>query len=401
MDACANTMDGWLTALVPRLNASIAIDAATWHLLLPVLGGSAYDTPECRAYVTERLAFYAAERAQLRLLQAYPLVPQRTPEWYALRKNRLTASRTADALGNAPVNTRRRLCLQKAGILPDEGLSPHVSALKWGTMMETIASRIYSALNHGVEVHEFGLMPHPTLTCFGASPDGITEMGRMVEFKCPFSRICKPGFVPESYALQIQGQLAVCGLRECDYLECYLKQQGSLDVYMETCGATAYAPVRFHGVICEFWIADAQTYTYLYSPPDLTSHEAVAWARTASAEAQAANPTWGFVDYTTWAQTELNMVRVNFDPVRWELVAADIQRFWDDVETARANPQDVVMPATRKRRNEETPNATTAQTLVQRPSFIDEEDDDPMTGGGTSPPAIPSRRPKLFIEEDD
>jgi hypothetical protein len=74
---------------------------------------------------------------------------------------------------------------------------------------------------------------HPELAGFGASPDGITEDGIMLEIKCPYSRVPVAGEVPKAYRAQVQGQLEVCGLEECDFLECrfemYFDEEEFLD----------------------------------------------------------------------------------------------------------------------------------------------------------------------------
>jgi hypothetical protein len=67
---------------------------------------------------------------------------------------------------------------------------------------------------------------------FGASPDGITDDGIMLEIKCPLRRKIN-GQVPLQYYYQIQGQLDVCGLDICDYLECEFAKYNDYDEYVE------------------------------------------------------------------------------------------------------------------------------------------------------------------------
>eukprot|EP00798_Chlamydomonas_sp_ICE-L_P017264 gene17264-biopygen26171 len=81
-----------------------------------------------------------------------------------------------------------------------------------------IIERSRSVKNTDVLVHEFGLLRHGSKSFLGASPDGVTEDGVMLEIKCPWRRKID-GTVPMQYYLQIQGQLAVTGLLECDYFE--------------------------------------------------------------------------------------------------------------------------------------------------------------------------------------
>jgi putative phage-type endonuclease len=145
-------------------------------------------------------------------------IAQRTPAWYSARTNMVTASDFAQALGRGKFGSQKALVRDKCGYdvtkAPDFGAAP----LRWGTKYEPVAQAVYAA-KMGCMVHEFGLLRHPDVPFFGASPDGVTDRGVMVEIKCPWRREMT-GEVPEQYFYQIQGQLAVCGLEECDYVEC-------------------------------------------------------------------------------------------------------------------------------------------------------------------------------------
>eukprot|EP00798_Chlamydomonas_sp_ICE-L_P002706 gene2706-biopygen7861 len=86
----------------------------------------------------------------------------------------------------------------------------------WNTIQKQYGDS--DTLNTNVLVHEFGLLRHASKSFLGASPDGVTEDGVMLEIKCPWRRKID-GTVPMQYYLQIQGQLAVSGLLECDNFE--------------------------------------------------------------------------------------------------------------------------------------------------------------------------------------
>lgn len=173
----------------------------------------------------ERRERVAGRRVVLDKLMENPGIAQRTPEWYAARNDMISASDFAQALGCAKFGNQREFFQKKAG-LPEEQtpFDGSVPPLKWGVMYEPVAQALYSAVNAGVKVHEFGLLCHPTLDFIGASPDGITETGVMVEIKCPYRRKIVPGEVPTQYYYQIQGQLAVCGLDQCDFWEVELEE---------------------------------------------------------------------------------------------------------------------------------------------------------------------------------
>ena len=92
-----------------------------------------------------------------------------------------------------------------------------------------VCQLVYERLRDA-RVEEFGLLRHAEHAFVGASPDGICDersapelVGRLVEFKAPYSREIVPGAVPKKYLAQMQGQLEVTQMDLCDYLECSLR----------------------------------------------------------------------------------------------------------------------------------------------------------------------------------
>lgn len=157
------------------------------------------------------------------------LPEQRTPEWYKFRENLLTASSWGNILGY--IGSRKEVLLQKCGYEPSQFKGNEFT--RWGTKYEPIATRIYERRT-GKTITDFGCMRHPAPENFflGASPDGISDDGVMLEIKCPPKRvIC--GTPTDYYWAQMQGQLEVCDLERCDFLECKLAEFNSSDEYME------------------------------------------------------------------------------------------------------------------------------------------------------------------------
>jgi len=163
-------------------------------------------------------------KEKLNKLREIPVIEQRSPEWYEVRKNLITASDFAQALGDGKFSSQKQLYKNKCGYEEVE-FNGNIPPLKWGTMFEYVAQTIYAQRNN-VKIYEFGLIKHPYIPYFGASPDGISENGIMLEIKCPFKRKID-GQIPLQYYYQIQGQLDVCDLDECDYLECELEKSSS------------------------------------------------------------------------------------------------------------------------------------------------------------------------------
>ena len=72
-------------------------------------------------------------------------------------------------------------------VKPYEKTWRRIKACEWGTKYEDVAKKLYEIKNNTL-VHEFSCLPHPKYPFIGASPDGISELGRMLEIKCPYSR---------------------------------------------------------------------------------------------------------------------------------------------------------------------------------------------------------------------
>ena len=158
-------------------------------------------------------------------LKERPLIKQRSEEWFKLRENRLTASDLYDAVYHP-------ITLIKKKIKNVSFNSYSIPALKWGCMFEEVAANIYAHLN-STKINEFGLLVNDKINNFGASPDGITDEGIMIEIKCPYSREIKDKVIPDKYYYQMQGQMAVCELDICDYIECKFKTFNNIDEYIE------------------------------------------------------------------------------------------------------------------------------------------------------------------------
>lgn len=281
--------------------------------------------------VKTRLKKISKYRKKLYELKKMPLVKQRTPEWFELRKNRLTASDMFDAITSSSL----QLAKKKAGVLIDEVNLNKVPAIKWGTMFEDMAMRCYSQRNDDIGINEFGLIPDKTLEHFGASPDGISELGIMIEIKCPYSRKIKDGFIPPKYHMQMQGQLAVCDLEECDFLECDFKEFKDLEEYLSSIDESS---ILDHGVIAEFGVPETDSYYYIYSSEKLTPQECLNELEKKITDKLKEDDTVIFNKLIPWKLQELNVQRVYFDKTEWCNISPKIEKFWEKVEECKKLP---------------------------------------------------------------
>ena len=141
-------------------------------------------------------------------------IQQRTEEWYRIRNNILTASDCASVLGINPYKSRKQLLREKKG-----DIKPFIGNFitEHGVKYEPIAIQKYESL-YNDKVHETGLYIHKDFDWLGASPDGVTSSGSLVEVKCPFKRIIEH-CVPDYYYPQIQVQLDVLDVDNCIFIQ--------------------------------------------------------------------------------------------------------------------------------------------------------------------------------------
>lgn len=292
--------------------------------------------------IYKRISQIKNNRKTLRELIKIPEIKQRTEEWYEARKTRLTASDLYDAIKKTNISTM--LAKKKAKIVVDKINYNGIPALKWGTMFEPMATRCYSQHNNNIGIYDFGLICDSNNEHFGASPDGINELGIMIEIKCPYSRKIIDTFIPEKYKLQIQGQLAVCNLTECDYVECEFKTIDEESQYLEE-----FKDMKAnHGIIAEY-ICDTGEYYYLYSRENMNSCECLddiieqrnKFALSLSLSLSSSskdnnNPTYNKLIY--WKLEKINTQRVKFNKEVWDTIVPKINEFWEKVEEYKLLP---------------------------------------------------------------
>lgn len=156
-------------------------------------------------------------RDRVNYLKEVPQPEQRTSEWYTYREGRITASDAAAIWNQNPFCRREELLEKKSSPIPIP-FNGSLDAVNHGVRFEPSVTWMYEK-RMGEPVIEFGCLPHDEIPFIGASPDGITNEGIMLEIKCPFQREIY-GVPPIYYWIQMQLQLEVADLERCDFVEC-------------------------------------------------------------------------------------------------------------------------------------------------------------------------------------
>jgi len=151
---------------------------------------------------------------------------QGSPDWFAARLGKVTASRVADVVartksgwGASRANYAAQLIAERLTGVPAEGYSN--AAMQWGTEMEPQARAEY-AFMRDADVIEVGFVAHPTIAMSGASPDGLVGDDGLIEIKCPNTAThidtLLGGDIPMKYQWQMQWQMACTGRQWCDFV---------------------------------------------------------------------------------------------------------------------------------------------------------------------------------------
>lgn len=154
-------------------------------------------------------------------------IVQGSPEWFAQRLGKVTASRVADVIaktksgwGASRANYMGQLIAER---LTQTVAPSYVNAeMQWGTDQEPNARAAYEWRTDAA-VELIGFADHPAIAMAGASPDGLVGADGLVEFKCPATHThietLLSRSVPGKYITQMQWQMACLPDRKwCDYV---------------------------------------------------------------------------------------------------------------------------------------------------------------------------------------
>ena len=275
-------------------------------------------------YINNRLLNILRYQHQLEELKKIPVIEQRSEEWYKARQTLISASDFGQALNRGEYGSQRDFIIKKV-----TGKSKEITYKKpllWGVKYEDVATAIYSKRNK-VIVYEFGLIKHSELDYIGASPDGISDLGVMLEIKCPYSRKIS-GKIMEQYYDQIQGQLEVCDLDECDFLECEFEEYKDEEEFINNTDE-----LKEKGIIIQYRENEDDEFKYLYSSLNDDIENIIKWKNNKIEEFDI---TIDFkIDY--WKIRKYNCQRVYRDKELFEKMKNDLKFIWDKILYFRDN----------------------------------------------------------------
>lgn len=154
------------------------------------------------------------------------MIIQGSDEWLKSRLGKVTASRVADVLAK----TKTGVSTSRANYLAEivaERLTGEAgefftnAAMQRGTELEPQARECY-VFESNCSVMQIGLVDHPHIEMFGASPDGLVGEDGLCEIKCPGTAkhiaTLRGASIDGKYITQMQAQMSCTGREWCDFV---------------------------------------------------------------------------------------------------------------------------------------------------------------------------------------
>jgi len=257
---------------------------------------------------------------------------QKTPAWYTFRHDMLTASSIWQALGTqASIN---RLIYKKCEpINMHKCLRVNISSpCHHGQIYESVTQSFYEHM-YSTKLEEFGCIQHPTHTFIGASPDGInceienSRYGRMLEIKNIVNREIT-GIPKKNYWIQMQLQMEVCDLDECDFLETRFKEYENHDAFIADGG---FDCKKIKGAIIYFHSKEGPIYEY---SPFLSDQDTCnAWIDKCLED----NQTMTWMKNIFWSLEEYSCVLVPRNRAWFLNALPQLKKVWETILYERKN----------------------------------------------------------------
>jgi hypothetical protein len=200
-------------------------------------------------------------------------------------------------------------------------------------------------------VEDFGCIQHPIHSFIGASPDGINVdkksnlYGRMLEIKNIVNREIN-GIPKKEYWVQMQLQMEVCDLNECDFLETkfteYVDYQSFLnDTLMEDNNTTANidqsvsSNKKPKGIIIYFHTKEGKPF-YVYKPLHLKyAYEISVWEEEMIHLYQSDKYNYTFLKYLYWKLEIMSCVLVLRNKEWFKNNVPQLEKVWKIIEEER------------------------------------------------------------------
>jgi len=187
-------------------------------------------------------------------------VEQLSPEWFAQRCGKATASRISDIVAKTKsgystsrANYMAQLVVERMTNQVAESYTN--AAMEWGTEQEPFARAAYEGKT-GVLVDEVGAIDHPTIAMSAASPDGLVGDDGCLEIKCPNTAThidtVLGGEIAKKYYDQMQWQMACAERDWCDFVSFDPRMPEGLQLFIKRVPRSNLYIAELEGEVIQF-----------------------------------------------------------------------------------------------------------------------------------------------------
>ena len=221
----------------------------------------------------------------------------------------------------------------------------------WGQKYEPLSCMIYEDM-YNSKIEDFGCIQHPFYKFIGASPDGIViksntgRYGRMLEIKNPVSREIT-GIPKKEYWVQMQLQMEVCDLDECDFFETKFVEYSDYESYRndstiayDLSGNEFKSYVKtnnnsYKGTIIYFHTKEGAPY-YVYQPLNLYLIEDITnWEEENIEKYQSEPYNYTFIKFIYWKTEKISCVLVLRNREWFKNNVGQLEKVWKIIEEER------------------------------------------------------------------
>lgn len=264
---------------------------------------------------------------------------QRTDEWYAFRRNYITASNAWKCMGseaqrNSIIYEKCKAPEKKPDNEPEQTTFVNTeTTLHFGNKYEPISVLYYEYL-YQTKVGEFGCIPHTQHKFLAASPDGINVdpsskyFGYMLEIKNIVNREIT-GNPKLEYWVQMQLQMETCNLNNCHFLETRFVEYESEEDFENDGTFNKSFDDKYKGIILYF--IDNMKPLYEYAPFNASYDEYKEWEK--EMFDKHSNLTW--LKNIYWRLEEVSCVHVVRNRKWFNSIVEDIESVWNTVQEER------------------------------------------------------------------
>jgi putative phage-type endonuclease len=311
-------------------------------------------------------------------LKNKPQPPQRTNEWYDFRHNLITASNAYKVFEGQ--STMNQLIYEKCQPLKTITLEEDENVkmvninttLHWGQKYEPVSVMLYEYL-YKTKIDDFGCIQHSKYPFLGASPDGINVdvnnselFGRMLEIKNIVNREIN-GIPKKEYWIQMQLQMEVCDLDECDFLETkFTEYENAADFFINN-DEIKESDIHKKGVIVYFHNIREGKPLYLYKPINIVNqNDILKWEEEIielyQTQQEDGNSNIVYVKTIYWKLEKLSCVVVLRNKNWFENNFQSIEKVWNIIENERKTGYQHRAP-NKKIKKEGSINVNTSKTI--------------------------------------